>query len=146
MKRMFLTILRGKRVHGFLSIRTIHSVLLVSPSAPQLIRPMNCCWMRVILGPYVVGKAVLILQESLGCDKLQSAACLRWNNGSHATAIRHLALATRDVTTPLTLEYPNDASGGLYAAQICAQRLPRELRLLIYGSTHKGSRLDRCPL
>ena len=50
------------------------------------------------------------------------------------------ALATRNVTTPLTVEYltpANDASGRLYATQICAQRLPRELRLLIYGSTHK---------
>ena len=94
----------------------------------------------VILGPHVAGKVMLILQESLGCDKLQLAACLRWNNGSHATAIRHLALATRDVTTPLTVEYltpASDASGRLYATQICAQRLPRELRLLIYGSTHK---------
>ena len=94
----------------------------------------------VILGPHVAGKVMLILQESLGCDKLQLAACLRWNNGSHATAIRHLALATRNVTTPLTVEYltpANDASGRLYATQICAQRLPRELRLLNYGSTHK---------
>ena len=94
----------------------------------------------VILGPHVAGKVMLILQESLGCNQLQLAACLRWNNGSHATAIRSLALATRNVTTPLTVEYltpANDASGRLYATQICAQRLPRELRLLIYGSTHK---------
>ena len=44
------------------------------------------------------------------------------------------------MTTPLTVEYltpANEASGRLYATQICAQRLPRELRLLIYGSTHK---------
>ena len=94
----------------------------------------------VILGPHVAGKVMLILQESLGCNTLQLAACLRWNNGSHATEIRSLALATRNVTTPLTVEYltpANDASGRLYATQICAQRLPRELRLLIYGSTHK---------
>ena len=83
---------------------------------------------------------MLILQESLGCNKLQLAACLRWNNGSHAAAIRSLALATRNVTTPLTVEYltpANDASGRLYATQISAQKLPRDLRLLIYGSTHK---------
>ena len=51
-----------------------------------------------------------------------------------------LWLHTRNVTTPLTVEYltpANDASGRMYATQICAQRLPRELRLLIYGSTHK---------
>ena len=94
----------------------------------------------VILGPHVTGKVMLILQEMLGSNQLQLAACLRWNNGSHAAAIRSLALATRNVTTPLTVEYltsANDASGRLYATQICAQRLPRELRLLIYGSTHK---------
>ena len=94
----------------------------------------------VILGPHVAGKVLLILQETLGCNQLQLAAYLRWNNGSHAAAIRSLALATRNVTTPLTVEYltpANDASGRLYATQICAQRLPREVRLLIYGSTHK---------
>ena len=88
----------------------------------------------------MAGKVVLILQESLGCNKLQLAGLLLWNNGSHASAIRDLALATRSATTPLTVEYltpANDASGRLYATQICAQRLPRELRLLIYGRTHK---------
>ena len=94
----------------------------------------------VILGPHVAGKVMLILQETLGCNQSQLAACLRWNNGSHVAAIRSLALATRNVTTPLTVEYltpANDASGRLYATQISAQKLPRELRLLIYGRTHK---------
>ena len=75
-----------------------------------------------------------------GIAWLQLAACLRWNNGSHAADIRSLALATRNVTMPLTVEYltpANDASGRLYATQICAQRLPRELRLLLYGCNHK---------
>eukprot|EP00434_Breviolum_minutum_P037644 symbB.v1.2.033388.t1/scaffold4123.1/size58836/8 len=86
----------------------------------------------VILGPHVAGKVMLILQETLGCNQLQLAACLRWNNGSHVAAIRSLALATRNATTPLTVEYvtpANDASGRLYATQICAQKLPRDLRL-----------------
>ena len=94
----------------------------------------------VILGPHVAGKVMLILQETLGCNQLQLAACLRWNNGSHAAAIRSLALATRNVTIPLTVEYltpANDASGRLYATQVCAQKLPRELRLLIYAITQK---------
>ena len=94
----------------------------------------------VILGPHMAGKVMLILQESLGCNKLQLAGLLLWNNGSHASAIRDLALATCNATIPLTVEYltpANDASGRLYATQICAQRLPRELRLLLYGNTHK---------
>ena len=32
----------------------------------------------VILGPHVAGKVVLILQETLGCNQSQLAACLRW--------------------------------------------------------------------
>ena len=94
----------------------------------------------VILGPHMAGKVVMILQETIGCNRLQLAACLRWNNGSHCAEIRSLVLATRNLTTPLTVEYltpANDASGRLYATQLCAQKLPRELRLLIYGSTHK---------
>ena len=57
----------------------------------------------VILGPHVAGKVVLILQETLGCNQSQLAACLRWNSGSHVAAIRSLALATRNVTTSLTV-------------------------------------------
>ena len=94
----------------------------------------------VILGPHVAGKVMLILQETLGCNQLQLAACLRWNNGSHVAAICSLALATRNVTTPLTVEHltpGNNASSRLYATQISAQKLPRELRLLIDGRTHK---------
>eukprot|EP00434_Breviolum_minutum_P037054 symbB.v1.2.032844.t1/scaffold3995.1/size82977/8 len=52
----------------------------------------------VILGPHVAGKVMLILQETLGCNQSQLAACLRWNNGSHVAAIRSLALATRNAT------------------------------------------------
>ena len=94
----------------------------------------------VILGPHMAGKVVMILQETIGCNRLQLAACLRWNNGSHCAEIRSLVLATRNLTTSLTVEYltpANDASGRLYATQLCAQKLPRELRLLIYWSTHK---------
>ena len=55
----------------------------------------------VILGPHVAGKVMLILQEKLGCNQVQLAACLRWNNGSHTAAIRSLALATRNGVTLL---------------------------------------------
>ena len=94
----------------------------------------------VILGPHSAGKVVLILQESIGCNELQLAGLLRWNDGSHISAIRELALATSSATVPLSVEYltpANDSGGRLYARHMCAQRLPRELRLLMYGSTHK---------
>ena len=89
----------------------------------------------VVLGPHMAGKVVMILQETIGCNRLQLAACLRWNKGSHCAEIRSLVLAAGNLTTPLTVEYltpANDASGRLYATQLCAQKLPRELRLLIY--------------
>lgn len=91
-------------------------------------------------GPHVAGKVILILQESLGCTALQLAGLALWNNGSRASAIRELALATSNATTPLRVEYltpANDASGRLYAKHLSGQRLPRELRLLLYGNTHK---------
>ena len=94
----------------------------------------------VIHGQHVAGKVVLILQESLGSTEQQLAGLTQWNNGSHASAIRELALATRNATTSLNVEYltpANDACGRLYAKQMCGQRLPRELRLLVYGRTHK---------
>ena len=67
----------------------------------------------VILGPHMAGKVGLILQESLGCTELQLAGLIQWNSGSHVSAIRELALATRNATTPLSVEYltpANDAS------------------------------------
>ena len=46
----------------------------------------------VILGPHMEGKVMLILLESLGFNELQLPGLLPWNNGSHASAIRNLAL------------------------------------------------------
>ena len=70
----------------------------------------------------------------------ESNVRVNWNHGSHAKAIRELALATCKATAPLSVEYvtpATDAGGRLYAKQASAQRLPRELRLLMYGKTHK---------
>ena len=56
---------------------------------------------------------------------------------SHGKAI---ALATKKGSTMMSVEYvtaANDGRGRLYARQFEAQSLPRQLRLLMYGDTHK---------
>ena len=96
------TTLQAKRVHGSGTTSMTHGVLvnLLAVDPPyDLLLEANA----VILGPHVAGKVVLILQETLGCNQSQLAACLRWNNRSHVAAIRSLVLATRNVTTSLTV-------------------------------------------
>ena len=54
--------------------------------------------------------------------------------------MKAIALATKKGSQMMSVEYVTPASDGrgrLYARQIGAQSLPRQLRLLIYGETHK---------
>ena len=63
-----------------------------------------------------------------------------WSEGKYATTIKAIALATKKGSTAMSVEYvatASDGRGRLYARQIGAQSLPRNLRLLMYGSTHK---------
>ena len=94
----------------------------------------------VILGPHQSGKTVLILQEMPGCDMLQMAQFAQWMNGKCAEAVKAIALATRQCKAAMSVEYvasATDGKGRLYARHCCAQTLPRDLRLLLYGATHK---------
>ena len=63
-----------------------------------------------------------------------------WGDGKCAATIRAIALATKKGSTAMSVEYvaaASDGRGRLYARQIGAQSLPRKLRLLMYGNTHK---------
>ena len=94
----------------------------------------------VILGPHQSGKTVCVLQEKLGCDMPQMAKYAGWMEGKCAKSVRAIALATRLGDCAMSVEYVSaapDGRGRLYARQISAQTLPRELRLLAYGATHK---------
>ena len=94
----------------------------------------------VIVGPHQDGKTVLILQEMPGCDLLQMAQYAQWMDGKCAGAVREIALATRQCQVPMSVEYlasSMDGNGRLYARHTCARTLPRSLRLLLYGATHK---------
>ena len=53
--------------------------------------------------------------------------------------MKAIALATNKGQKAMSVEYiaaASDGKGRLYARQLGAQRLPRDLRLLIYGETH----------
>ena len=94
----------------------------------------------VLLGPHRDGKIVLILREKPGCDIAQFARFACWGEGKCAATIRAIALATKKGSTAMSVEYAaaaSDGKGRLYARQIGAQSLPRKLRLLMYGNTHK---------
>ena len=59
-----------------------------------------------------------------------------WGEGKCAATIKAIALATKKGSTAMSVEYvatASDGEGRLYARQIGAQSLPRNLRLLMYG-------------
>ena len=127
---------------SFLLDRGVDSAQLESPvdvpSDPpyDLLSEANA----VILGPHQGGKTVLILQEMPGCDMLQMAQFAHWMDGKCAEAVKAIALATRQCKVAMSVEYAasaTDGKGRLYARHCCAQTLPRDLRLLLYGATHK---------
>ena len=94
----------------------------------------------VLLGPHREGKIVLILREQPGCSITQLGRFANWEEGKCAAKVKAIALATKKGSTMMSVEYvtpANDGRGRLYARQIGAQSLPRQLRLLIYGETHK---------
>ncbi len=93
-----------------------------------------------MLGPHGGRKVVLALQEIPGCNHYWMTQFAQWENGRARQALQELALATHKSTKPLCVEYVSssaDGYGRLYARLTCAQQLPRELRLLLYGNTHK---------
>ena len=94
----------------------------------------------VVLGPHQSGKTVLILQEVLGCDMFQMTRFAGWMDGKCAGAVKAIALATHQGKRAMSVEYisaATDGKGRLYARQISAQTLPRDLQSLLYGATHK---------
>ena len=66
----------------------------------------------VILGPHQSGKAVLVLQEMLGCDMPQMARYAGWMNGKCAKSVRAIALATRLGNCAMSVEYVSAATDG----------------------------------
>ena len=114
----------------------------VEPLAVQVDPPYDLLLQAnaVLLGPHREGKIVLILREQPGCSITQLGRFASWEEGKCAAQVKAIALATKRGSTMMSVEYvtpANDGRGRLYARQIGAQSLPRQLRLLIYGDTHK---------
>ena len=71
---------------------------------------------------------------------LQMAQFACWMDGKCAAAVKAIALATHQCKAAMSVEYfasATDGKGRLYVRHCCAQTLPRDLRLLLYGATHK---------
>ena len=94
----------------------------------------------VIAGPPQGGKVVMILSEQISCDYYWIAKCAAWKGGQHKRHIAEIALASQKGTKPMIVEYLSsavDGEGRLYAKHSSAQQLPRLVRTIFYGKTHK---------
>ena len=94
----------------------------------------------VIAGPHQGGKVVMILMEKISCDFYWITKCAAWKGGQHKRYIAEMALASQKGTKPLIVEYVSaalDGEGRLYARHSSAQQLPRLVRAIFYGNTHK---------
>ena len=90
----------------------------------------------IIAGPHKGGKVVLILTETISCDYYWITKCAAWKSGH----IAEIAVASQKGTKPLIVEYVSaaiDGEGRLYARHSSAQQLPRLVRAILYGNTHK---------
>ena len=121
---------------GSLRVPAVEPVAVQADPPYDLLLEANA----VLLGPHREGKIVLILREQPGCSITQLGRFASWEEGKCAAKVKAIALATKKGSTMMSVEYvtpANDGRGRLYARQIGAQSLPRQLRLLIYGETHK---------
>ena len=94
----------------------------------------------VIAGPHKGGKVVLILTETISCDYYWITKCAAWKSGQHKRHIAEIAVASQKGTKPLIVEYVSaaiDGEGRLYARHSSAQPLPRLVRAILHGNTHK---------
>ena len=148
------TTLLDKLVHGSFRTEALKFQLL-NPLQSRLIhptiyycKPMRSYWARIEKG-----------RLSLSCENNRDVVLLNLEGlpaGKRGCAaqVKAIALATKRGSTMMSVEYvtpANDGKGRLYARQIGAQSLPRQLRLLIYGDTQKevdisGAHYHTCTL
>ena len=94
----------------------------------------------VIAGLHAGGKFVLALLEMPGCTVEEMACILPTVDSRTQRQLCQIALATQKLTKPMLVEYLSssvDGYGRVYARQVGAQLLPRDVRAMIYGKTHK---------
>ena len=94
----------------------------------------------VIAGLHAGGKFVLALMEMPGCTAAEIACILPMVDSRTQRQLGQIVLATRKLTKPMLVEYLSssvDGYGRVYARQAGAQLLPKDVRAMIYGKTHK---------
>ena len=93
-----------------------------------------------LLGKHQAGKTVLCLLERVTCTAVELMNLTRHSDDHVSRAAGNLLTATKSCTDPLVVEYvasADDGVGRLYARQLSGQRIPRVLRLAVYGIGHQ---------
>ncbi len=94
----------------------------------------------IIAGHHSGGKFVLALLEMPGCTVDELSCILARVDSPTQKQLYQIVLATQKLTKPMLVEYvasSSDGQGRVYARQVGAQLLPKEVRAMIYGRTHK---------
>ena len=119
---------------------TSEIILKTSPFFAILLTSSYCVKMPSLQARTKEEKVVLILTETISCDYYWITKCAAWKGGLHKRYIAEMALASQKGTKPLIVEYVSaalDGEGRLYARHSSAQQLPRLVRAIFYGNTHK---------
>ena len=94
----------------------------------------------VIAGFHAGGKFVLTQLEMPSCAIEDIARIMPTVEPRTQRQLSQIVLATQKLTKPMVVEYVAgsvDGQGRVYARQAGAQQLPRDVRALVYGRTHK---------
>ena len=93
-----------------------------------------------IVGNHVGGKLVIALQEQVSCT-MEELATIAQSQPLHVQRwLRQIAVATARCTKSFCVEYiasHQDGMGRLYSQQASGQQLPKVVRKLVYGRSHK---------
>ena len=93
-----------------------------------------------IVGNHVGGKLVIALQEQVSCT-MEELATIAQSQPLHVQRwLRQIAVATARCTKSFCVEYiasHQDGMGRLYTQQASGQQLPKVVRKLVYGRSHK---------
>ncbi len=94
----------------------------------------------MIAGLHAGGKFVLTLLEMPSCSLEDVVNLMPAIGPCVQRQLSQIVLATLKCTKPMVVEYVAcsiDGQGRVYARQAGAQQLPKEVRMLVYGRTHK---------
>ena len=134
--------LAGQGSLYLLQVRNSQAELPTTPCYLNIGPPYELLLQRhaSIVGPHSGGKFVLALRELPGCTLSELTRIAYGQDHLARQKLCQLAVATKNCIQAMVVEYiaaAEDGWGRVYARQACAQQLPRAVRTLVYGSTHK---------